>query len=232
MLLDGGSSGRFGVPSGASTGTREALELRDGDKKRYGGKGVLKAVAHVNGEIAEELTGADARDQALIDRIMIELDGTPNKGRLGSQRDARRFGGGGAGGRGGRGPSALSLRRRRGGDDPSGAAHERHQRGSARRQPARPPGVHGLSRSDSPRRGGAARGAEIFTPSRGSLKKKGLSTGVGDEGGFALDIASSKEAIECCYGDRVGRARAGETRHRDRRSIRPLPSSTRAASTS
>jgi len=84
VLLDGGASGRFGVPSGASTGTREALELRDGDKKRYGGKGVLKAVAHVNGEIAEELTGADARDQALIDRMMIELDGTPNKGRLGA----------------------------------------------------------------------------------------------------------------------------------------------------
>src|SRR5206468_10991785 len=65
-------------------GTREALELRDGDKKRYGGKGVRKAVAHVNGEIAEELAGADARDQALIDRVLIDLDGTPNKGRLGA----------------------------------------------------------------------------------------------------------------------------------------------------
>ncbi len=84
VLLSGGASGRAGVPSGASTGTREALELRDGDKKRYGGKGVLKAVAHVNGELAEELEGADARDQALIDRVMIELDGTPNKGRLGA----------------------------------------------------------------------------------------------------------------------------------------------------
>src|SRR6266566_1979403 len=84
VLLSGGASGRAGVPSGASTGAREALELRDGDKKRYGGKGVLKAVANVNGELSEELSGADARDQALIDRIMIELDGTPNTGRLGA----------------------------------------------------------------------------------------------------------------------------------------------------
>ena len=84
MLLSGGATGRAAVPSGASTGEREALELRDGDKKRYGGKGVRKAVANVNGEIAEEVQGADARDQALIDRILIELDGTPNKGRLGA----------------------------------------------------------------------------------------------------------------------------------------------------
>src|SRR5204863_7531309 len=76
VLLSGGSAGRAGVPSGASTGTREALELRDGDPKRYGGKGVLKAVGHVNGEIAQEIQGTDARDQALIDRILVELDGT------------------------------------------------------------------------------------------------------------------------------------------------------------
>ncbi|HEX9690372.1 MAG TPA: phosphopyruvate hydratase, partial [Thermoanaerobaculia bacterium] len=84
VLLSGGATGRAGVPSGASTGTREALELRDGDKKRYGGKGVLQAVANVNGEIADELRGADARDQPLIDRVLVELDGTPNKGRLGA----------------------------------------------------------------------------------------------------------------------------------------------------
>src|SRR5450759_5446301 len=83
-LLESGASGRAGVPSGASTGEREALELRDGDSKRYGGKGVLKAVAHVNGEIAEEVRGTDARDQALLDRMLIELDGTENKGRLGA----------------------------------------------------------------------------------------------------------------------------------------------------
>ena len=84
VLLSGGATGRAAVPSGASTGEREALELRDGEKSRYVGKGVLKAVAHVNDEIAEEVKGADARDQALLDRILIELDGTPNKGRLGA----------------------------------------------------------------------------------------------------------------------------------------------------
>ncbi len=151
VLLSGGVSGRAGVPSGASTGTREALELRDGDKKRYGGKGVLKAVAHVNGEIAEELEGADAREQALIDRVMIELDGTPNKGRLGANailgvslavaRAAAEASG----------VAALSLHRRDRRDDAARAAHERDQRRSARRQSARPAGVHGLSRSGSRR---------------------------------------------------------------------------------
>src|SRR5512142_663089 len=75
VTLDCGIVGSASVPSGASTGENEALELRDGDKKRYGGKGVLKAVANVNGEIAEEVRGADARDQALLDRVLIELDG-------------------------------------------------------------------------------------------------------------------------------------------------------------
>src|SRR5438067_1222748 len=84
VLLSGGATGRAGVPSGASTGTREALELRDGDRKRYGGKGVRKAVENVNGEISRELRGADGRDQRLVDRILIELDGTPNKSRLGA----------------------------------------------------------------------------------------------------------------------------------------------------
>src|SRR4026207_23442 len=81
--LDGGVMGRAAVPSGASTGVREALELRDGDKKRYLGKGVTKAVAHVNGEIAKALAGA-AADQRKVDEQMIALDGTPNKGRLGA----------------------------------------------------------------------------------------------------------------------------------------------------
>src|SRR5437773_312983 len=84
VFLDDGAAGRAAVPSGASTGEREALELRDGDPGRYGGKGVLKAVAHVNGEIAREVRGTDSRDQALLDRILIELDGTANKGRLGA----------------------------------------------------------------------------------------------------------------------------------------------------
>src|SRR5258706_3900679 len=83
VTLDGGAMGRAAVPSGASTGVREALELRDGDKKRYGGKGVLNAVANVNGEIAASVQGA-AADQRAIDAAMIALDGTPNKGRLGA----------------------------------------------------------------------------------------------------------------------------------------------------
>src|SRR4051812_29238185 len=84
VSLESGARGRAAVPSGASTGTREAVELRDGDKKRYGGKGVLKAVAAVNGEIADALCGRDALDQIAIDRLLRELDGSDNKGRLGA----------------------------------------------------------------------------------------------------------------------------------------------------
>src|SRR6202047_5114855 len=82
--LEGGAVGRAAVPSGASTGEHEAWELRDGDKSRFGGKGVLKAVANVNTKIANELVGRDALDQVGIDRTMIDLDGTPNKGKLGA----------------------------------------------------------------------------------------------------------------------------------------------------
>ena len=84
VFLESGVSARAAVPSGASTGVREAIELRDGDPKRYCGKGVLKAVEHVNGEIAEALLGVEASDQPYIDRTMIELDGTDNKSRLGA----------------------------------------------------------------------------------------------------------------------------------------------------
>ncbi|MGD9321845.1 MAG: phosphopyruvate hydratase, partial [Desulfobacteraceae bacterium] len=84
VTLAGGISARAGVPSGASTGAREALELRDGDKRRFGGKGVLKAVNHVNGAINEILKGQDAREQAVIDKVLIDLDGTPNKAKLGA----------------------------------------------------------------------------------------------------------------------------------------------------
>src|SRR5919197_3314435 len=84
VLLESGVMGRAAVPSGASTGSREAIELRDGDKKRYGGKGVLKAVEHVNTVLKQALVGRDARDQAGLDAKMIELDGTDTKGRLGA----------------------------------------------------------------------------------------------------------------------------------------------------
>src|SRR5262245_17154902 len=83
VTLEGGVTGRAAVPSGASTGAHEAVEKRDGDKKRYGGKGVLQAVAAVNGEIFDAISGRDAEDQLALDRAMIELDGTPNKARLG-----------------------------------------------------------------------------------------------------------------------------------------------------
>src|SRR2546430_297311 len=85
VILDSGALGRAAVPSGASTGTREAVELRDGDRKRYAGKGVLKAVEHVNTQLRSALVGQDPRDQAQIDTRMIELDGTPNKSRLRAQ---------------------------------------------------------------------------------------------------------------------------------------------------
>src|SRR5689334_23593829 len=84
VLVESGAMGRAAVPSGASTGTREAVELRDGDKQRYGGKGVLKAVGHVNTVLRQSLLGKDARDQAGIDQIMLDLDGTDTKGRLGA----------------------------------------------------------------------------------------------------------------------------------------------------
>ena len=96
VTLECGVTGRASVPSGASTGVNEALELRDGDKKRYGGKGVLQAVGHINREIAEALVGMDVLDQAALDRAMLELDGTPNKKKLGAnaafQRNFRLYG--------------------------------------------------------------------------------------------------------------------------------------------
>ncbi len=196
VLLSGGAVGRAGVPSGASTGTREALELRDGDKKRYGGKGVRKAVSHVNGEIAEELTGADARDQALIERMLIELDGTPNKGRLGANAIL-----------------GVSLAVARAAAKASGLALYRYIGGAGATTLPVPlmnvinGGAHADNLLDPqefmvcpvgfPSFAEALRaGVEVFHTLKGILKKKGLSTGVGDEGGFAPDIASSKEAIE------------------------------------
>jgi enolase len=196
VLLSGGVSGRAGVPSGASTGTREALELRDGDKKRYGGKGVLKAVAHVNGEIAEELEGADARDQALIDRILIELDGTPNKGRLGANAIL-----------------GVSLAVAKAAAEASGMPLYRHIGGSGATTLPVPMmnvingGAHADNRLDPQEfmvcpvgfatfAEALRAGTETFHALKAILKKKGLSTGVGDEGGFAPDIASSKEALD------------------------------------
>jgi enolase len=196
VLLSGGATGRAGVPSGASTGAREALELRDGDKKRYGGKGVRKAVAHVNGEIAEAIRDSDARDQALIDRILIDLDGTPNKGRLGANAVL-----------------GVSLAVSRAAAQASGLPLYRYLGGSDARTLPVPMmniingGVHADNPLDPQEfmvcpvgfrafAEALRAGVEVFHTLKGILKKKGLSTGVGDEGGFAPAISSSREALD------------------------------------
>ena len=142
VTLEDGAMGRAAVPSGASTGAHEANERRDGDKARYKGKGVLEAVAAVNGEIAEEIVGFDATEQVGIDRTMIEMDGTPNKSRLGANailgvslavaKAAAEF----------TGPAAVPLCRRHLGPCPAGADDEHHQRRRTCRQPDRHPGIH------------------------------------------------------------------------------------------
>jgi enolase len=196
VLLSGGATGRAGVPSGASTGTREALELRDGDRKRYGGKGVTKAVANVNGEISREMRGADARDQRLVDRVLIELDGTPNKSRLGANAIL-----------------GVSLAVARAAAEASGLSLYRYLGGAGGRTLPVPMmnlvngGVHADNRLD-PQEFMACpvafdsfaealrAGAEVFHALKEILKKRGLSTAVGDEGGFAPDIGTSREALD------------------------------------
>ena len=196
VLLSGGAAGRAAVPSGASTGQREALELRDGDRKRYGGKGVVRAVAHVNGEVAAEVRGADARDQALLDRILIELDGTENKGRLGANAIL-----------------GVSLAVARAAAEASGLPLYRYLGGADARTLPVPMmnlingGIHADNRLDPQEfmvcptgfesfAEALRAGVEIFHALKGILKSKGLSTGVGDEGGFAPDIASAREALD------------------------------------
>jgi enolase len=202
VTLDGRTTGRAAVPSGASTGTREALELRDGDKTRYGGKGVARAVAHVNGEIATALKGKSA-DQRAIDSQMIALDGTPNKGRLGANAML--------------GVSmALAHATAVAGDMPVyvhlARLYEKRSDATGTVLPAPMMNIlNGGAHADSsvdfqefmvmplgmPSFAEALRaGAEIFHTLRGILKKKGYSTGVGDEGGFAPSLKSNREAVD------------------------------------
>ncbi len=196
VLLSGGATGRFGVPSGASTGSREALELRDGDKKRFGGKGVRKAVGNVNRAIAEELKGADARDQALIDRILIELDGTPDKSRLGANAI---LGASVACAKAAADAAGLPLYRYLGG---AGAATlpvpmMNVVNGGAHADNRLDPQEFMICPRGFPSFAEALRaGAETFHALKSILKKRGLSTGVGDEGGFAPELSSSREAVE------------------------------------
>ena len=195
VRLQGGAMGRAAVPSGASTGEREALELRDGDKKRYLGKGVLRAVDHVNGEIGKAIVGAEL-DQESLDRRLIELDGTATKSRLGANALL--------------GVSMAFAHA-------AAASHgkplyEDLSPGGTRLLPVPMMnilngGAHADSNVDvqefmvmpvgAPTFRDALRtGAEIFHALRAALKKRGLSTGVGDEGGFAPNVKSNREALE------------------------------------
>jgi enolase len=196
VCLADGSVGRAAVPSGASTGEHEALELRDGDKKRYLGRGVTKAVGHINGEIAQAICGMRADEQAALDRKLIELDGTPNKGRLGANAIL-----------------AVSMAAARA----AAAAHKlplyRYLGGVGARTLPVPQmnilngGVHADNSVDvqeflivpfgAPCFAEALRmGAEIFHTLKAVLKQRGYSTAVGDEGGFAPNLKSNEEALE------------------------------------
>ena len=198
VALADGAFGRAAVPSGASTGEREALELRDGDKARYGGKGVRKAVANVNGEIARAITGADC-DQRSLDAGMIALDGTPTKSRLGANA---LLGVSMAAARAEAASKRVPLYRHLGalyGNDQftlpvpmmnilNGGAHADS---SVDFQEFMVMPLNAPSFSEALRWG-----AEIFHALRGSLRKRGQSTGVGDEGGFAPNLKSNREAVE------------------------------------
>ncbi len=196
VTLADGSCGRAAVPSGASTGTREAVELRDGDKSRYGGKGVRKAVAHVNGEIAKALIGFDAADQTGLDARLITLDGTPNKARLGANATL---------GVSLASAHAVAVSRRQplwralaGAGEVSlpvpmmniinGGAHADNNV-DMQEFMILPVGFERFSEA-------LRAGAEIFHALKAVLKARGLGTAVGDEGGFAPDLKSNEAAIE------------------------------------
>src|SRR5438270_13064785 len=196
VRLESGALGRAAVPSGASTGEHEAWELRDGDKKRYGGKGVTKAVANVNAKIADAIKGWDARDQAKIDNKLIELDGSPNKKNLGANA---LLGVSLAVAHAAAAAKNLPLFRYLGGDE-------------ARVLPVPMMNIlNGGAHSDAPidfqefmimPRGaptfaeGLRYGAEVFHALKSVLKDRGLSTNVGDEGGFAPQLKSAHDALE------------------------------------
>jgi enolase len=212
VTLQSGAVGRAAVPSGASTGTREAVELRDGDQSRYGGKGVSKAVAHVNGVIRDAVLGREAGEQAEIDRLMIELDGTENKGRLGANALL-----------------AVSLANAQAAAREQGIGLYRLLGGPGPLQMPVPMmniingGVHADNSVDLqefmilPVGAGSVReavryGAEVFHALKSVLHGRGLNTAVGDEGGFAPDLPSNEAAIEVIL-EAIGKA--GFTAGRD-----------------
>src|SRR5918911_152713 len=196
VTLIGGETGRAAVPSGASTGEHEAVELRDGDQKRYGGKGVLKAVQNINEVIAREIEGMDALDQAEVDHVLIELDGTENKSKLGANallavslataRAAATY-------------LELPLYRYLGGPNArtlpvplmnilNGGAHADNNVDFQEFMVV-PTGASVFSEA-------LRMGAEVFHALKSVLKKKGYATSVGDEGGFAPNLRSNEEAVE------------------------------------
>jgi enolase len=196
VLLEDGSFGRAAVPSGASTGAHEAVELRDGDKSRFMGKGVTKAIAAVNGDIAEEVIGMDAEDQRDVDMAMVALDGTPNKARLGANAIL-----------------GVSLAVAKAAADARGLPLYRYVGGVGARTLPVPMmniingGEHADNPIDfqefmvmpvgAPSLAEAVRwGSEIFHTLKKGLHDKGLATAVGDEGGFAPNLASTRAALD------------------------------------
>jgi enolase len=193
--LESGEMGRAAVPSGASTGAHEAVERRDGDTSRYMGKGVLDAVAAVNGEIAEEICGFDAMEQVAIDRTMIEMDGTPNKSRLGANAIL-----------------GVSMAVAKAAADASGQPLYRYIGGTSARMLPVPMMniINGGEHADNPIdiqefmimpvaaeniRDAVRMGSEVFHTLKKELSAAGLSTGIGDEGGFAPNLSSTRDAL-------------------------------------
>ncbi len=196
VVLEGGAMGRAAVPSGASTGEREAVELRDGDKKRFGGKGVQKAVAIVNDLLSAEVIGEDALDQALVDQMMIDLDATDSKKKLGANAIL-----------------AVSLAVAKAAAEATGLPIYRYIGGASARTLPVPfmnilnGGAHADNKVDFQEfmvvphgftsfAEALRAGTEIFHALKGALKKKGYATSVGDEGGFAPNVKSNEEGIE------------------------------------
>ncbi|SFO34309.1 phosphopyruvate hydratase [Paracoccus pantotrophus] len=196
VTLEDGTMGRAAVPSGASTGAHEAVEKRDGDKARYLGKGVLEAVAAVNGEIAENLIGEDATEQVAIDRMMIELDGTPNKGRLGANAIL-----------------GVSLAVAKAAAEACTQPLYRYVGGAGARVLPVPMMniINGGEHADNPIdiqefmimpvtadniREAVRMGSEVFHTLKKELSSAGLATGVGDEGGFAPNLSSTRDALD------------------------------------
>src|SRR5690242_15709112 len=196
VLLESGVLGRAAVPSGASVGTREAVELRDNDVQRYGGKGVLKAVENVNTEIAEAIMGLDATEQSFIDQTLIDLDGSGNKPRLGANAVL-----------------AVSLGVAKAAAEESGLPLYRYLGGTGPMSMPVPMmnvingGAHADNNIDMQEfviiplgaqsfREALRCGAEIFHTLKGLLDKRGMHTAVGDEGGFAADLPNNEAALQ------------------------------------